>query len=191
MKSTQTKIEPKERDKDFVEKYKTLEQSTMEVIKKELDEKYKFSKNINDILGNAQKAVQAKCTNEIMDLQRFSNLEEGMKPGQQPVAKPGKEKEFKEATNNLNLCQKPVMDKLGSFKAVTEMMSAFSIRSSDFCLDDCEEEVRANRGNQNFNATNCIKDCLLSVKYNSLTLGKFVEAEKKNLIQSFYNEQKM
>jgi len=186
--SAETKvINTRNRDPKINEVYKSLEKENIEGIQREMNERYNFTNNINEIMLSAQKAVQSKCSTHLLNVERNGNInEEVLKSGKVPTAKPGKEKEFENSMKALNECQQPIFDKVSSFRSVTELMNGFSIRSSEFCLDDCEEELNNNRSNPNYDITNCMKDCFRNVRYNSFTLGKFVDMEKNSIVNSLF-----
>jgi len=180
----------KQRDPKIMEEFKKLEKENLNNIQSELNEKYNFFNNVRDIMSSAQKAVENKCSVHMAEFQKYAIVDnERMKAGQRPLAKPGKEREFETTFSVLEKCQKPIVDKLNNFNNLTEIMNAFSSRSSEFCIDDCEENFNKNKNNPNFDISHCMKDCFRGIKYNSFTLGKFVQSEKHNIVNSFNTSQ--
>lgn len=177
---------PKPRDPKTIEIYKKLEEQNMLNLKNELDTKYNFPKNIQEVVLSSQRAIQRNCLSQMLEVQKYGVSEEKLlKSGKLPTAREGLEKEFEKAMNDLNICKQPISMRLITFKGQTNMLASLNLRSTEFCLDDCEDEMFKNKSNTNYNISACLSDCFENIKYNSHALAQMVEYESQNILKSF------
>lgn len=182
----------KKRDPKLLEAFQSLEKTHINEIQSELNQKYNFKNNISDIIVTAQNAIVAKCKNQLYEFQKHTQITgDDMNLTDLPAPKLGEEREYNNTLLKFDECRLPISQKLEGFKAITELMNSFSLKSSEFCLDDCEEELHNNKNIPDYNISNCLNDCFRNVKYNSFTLGKFVDTQKESLLNSFFEDSKI
>ena len=150
---------------NFIKELKLEYLQDATLISTELESKYAFPSNYNNFNKSFSNKLYSKCSEEISNLQKFTNPRSSKKDEVTPIQ--GKEEEFKKANLEVEKCHKP-FERIGLMYTQIDQYTSYFVNESYLnCMNDCESELKTSPDK----SKSCLKICNKNIKHNINTYG--------------------